>query len=94
MEMKVTYPVIGKSRWDMTAENGDKVKGSKILVYDGKVSTEDKVGLFPTTFNLPYEEFDKFKEVPGSYELVLSMKTGSKGQFTVIGAKYIGEYKI
>lgn len=94
-EMKVTYPVIGKQRWDMVSEqDGSRVMGSKIFVYDGMVNNTDKVGLFPTTFNLKHEDYNLFEKVPGNYELVLSMKTGSKGQFSVIGAKYIGEYKI
>lgn len=71
-----------------------RIMGSKIFVYDEMVQTADKVGVFPTTFNMDYDAFKLFDKVPGIYELELSMKAGSKGQFSVIGANYIGEYKI
>lgn len=93
-KIKMVMPIIGRQRWDMENEQGQNIKGAKVFAFDELVTTENKEGVFPTTFNLNYEDYNKFPVVPGTYELELSMKAGSKGQFSVIGVKHVGEYKL
>lgn len=93
--MKMQFEVIGKQRWNMTDEqSGRQITGSKLFVTDGNMlNTPDKVGLFPTTFNVDYAVFDTIQHVPGTYELDLEMKVGSKGQFNVGGVRFVGDSK-
>lgn len=92
MKMKQTVVVKGKQRWDMPSENGGaNIRGGKIFVFDGETLADpNKVGEFHTSFPITYEEFEKFHQVPGTYELDMAMKVGSKGQFSVNGVRYVG----
>lgn len=92
--VKMVMPIIAKQKWDMVSDDGQQVKGAKIFAFDEMVTTENKEGVFPTAFNISFNEYNNFPVVPAKYELELSMKAGSKGQFTVIGAKQVGEYKL
>lgn len=92
MNIKQVFEVEGKQRWNIPGENGQPATlGAKLFVTDGQLlNTTDKVGKFPTTFNVDYAIFDKVIQVPGKYELELSLKVGSKGQMAVSGVRYVG----
>lgn len=94
--MKMQVGVVGKQKWDMEGEDGKRVRGMKIFAFDGEyVHEENREGVFLTSFNLDADHYNTtFAKVPGHYELDMSMRAGSKGVFTVTGAKYVGEYKI
>lgn len=86
--MKTQLQVTGRQRWDMEAENGQRIKGAKIFV-EAHVVEENREGMFPTSFNLnSYDDYAKFHQIPGTYEVEMNMRAGSKGVFT------IGEVKL
>lgn len=92
MNIKQTVVIEGKSRYNFNNDQGENVKGAKLFVTDGQIlSQENKVGKFTTEFKVPYEVFEQCHQVPGEYELSLTMKVGSEGQFSVNGVRYIGK---
>lgn len=92
--MKQVMMINGAQRWNMVNEQGETIKGGRITVQDDQLlDTPDKKGKFDTPFNVPYEMYESLNHVPGLYELTLSMKVGSKGQFAVSGVRYVGDSK-
>ena len=87
---KTVLNVVAKQRWDMKDEqSGRQIKGAKIFV-EATADDENKVGMFPTTFNLDsYDDFAKFPTIPGQYECEMTMKAGSKGAFTIGNVKEV-----
>lgn len=90
MMAKTILNVVAKQRWDMKDEaTGRQIKGAKIFV-EAIADEENKVGMFPTTFNLEsYEDYAKFPTIPGQYEAEMTMKAGSKGAFTIGNVKEV-----
>lgn len=92
MSQKVQLVVLGKKRHNFTNDAGELVKGAKVFIesYVEEEDSENKEGMFPTEFAIPYQNYEAFNTVPGTYEVTMYMKAGSKGQFSIKDVKYIG----
>lgn len=89
--VKTQLKVVGRQRWDMKNEQNQTIKGAKIFV-EAYVKDENREGMFPTTFNLQtYDDYNKFHTIPGTYDVEMNMRAGSKGVFTIETVELLAE---
>jgi len=79
--------VLGVSQYDFTTDEGDHLKGCKVICLSDVDQNKDFVGKDVIKLNAPYGIINKFRgaKLPGVFNLSLQMKTsGNKAVLSVV----------
>lgn len=89
------HTVLHVSRYNFVdKDTGRQVQGTKVTFIDREAEVNvDARGLKPMFVTCPHYFFDKFPEVPGSYELETGLKADKSGKPTIVihDAKFVGK---
>lgn len=77
MTMRAT--VLSVTQYDFTDDNNKNIKGAKVNVISEDEAPYGGSGHAIATYPMPVEQYHRFQELPGIYDLKMSTKVTKKG---------------